>query len=487
MKLYRYCLLQFKKNKLRRFFTILLTTFSLAFLGISVFLSQTNERDVTYQLLTSYSDKLINFSISNDKLSKEQVEKIAEALPGRKYFVSTHTITPALTGVYEGEEVQSRFTMYKDIPFNPDGSVGYASEEEMLSREHVDYIGYNSSSILCFLDNKPEDFGLTTIGSLPVEMNEIMISECFARSFIECGYGNPSLGITKEISSYEDCIGIQIQNQNGGIYTVTGVYFGGCDSSSLTYDSTDIFMGYKIGSEIGSEIANPFHYAEANGIDYYTHGIIVCEQLFESIHLSSTFDEEDTFCRLVWMNFESDDFDIYYDLSYHPPFTPKYNEFAIDVLTIETRDLAISGGRIFQAIGLGACLLFGVFAALLTSSLVSTSLYSQKRQMGVLRSLGAGKRDIYSVYLLETALTGAASAILSVLIDIPLSYRLNQYLSVFGGVKYFHYTAWVVFVPLLVGVGFSVLVAYLVARKFLKQEPIDLLNNRKKRKKEKKK
>lgn len=142
MKLYRFCLIQLKRNKVRRFFAILLMTFSLAFLGLSVFLSQMNKKeDITYQLLDSYSDKLINFSQSNDGLSKEQVEQLTGAFPDRKYFVSSGfgSLFSSVFIEKEGKNPLSRFTMYKDVPLNPDGSVGYSSEEDMLSREHVDY------------------------------------------------------------------------------------------------------------------------------------------------------------------------------------------------------------------------------------------------------------------------------------------------------------------------------------------------------------
>ncbi len=77
---------------------------------------------------------------------------------------------------------------------------------------------------------------------------------------------------------------------------------------------------------------------------------------------------------------------------------------------------------VFIYIGIG----FAVFASLLQFNFITASIYNKKREIGILRALGATRKDVFSIFMLESMLISGINYIISLLGTITLSIIINE-------------------------------------------------------------
>lgn len=122
-------------------------------------------------------------------------------------------------------------------------------------------------------------------------------------------------------------------------------------------------------------------------------------------------------------------------------------------------------------------LLFFVFSVLLLFNFVSASVRSQQKQVGTLVSLGAGKRELFSIYgRVAVGMFSAVGAVAFAVICIGLS-PLNTYLGElwsFGGRVLFPH-AWVFAALVIVAAGVSAAAAFLSVLRTAKEMPAEII------------
>ncbi len=135
--------------------------------------------------------------------------------------------------------------------------------------------------------------------------------------------------------------------------------------------------------------------------------------------------------------------------------------------------------RIMQTFSAAGGALFAIFGALLCFTLISASVEGKRKQMGVMKALGARNRDIYKIYLLESLLLGLAIFLLATACVAALcwGWMYPTGLQV-RGVPLFDFGILQILCILLVSVGLPLLCAALSVRKFLKYSCVEMIKGK---------
>ena len=136
----------------------------------------------------------------------------------------------------------------------------------------------------------------------------------------------------------------------------------------------------------------------------------------------------------------------------------------------------LSAAKIFLYIALG----FAVFASLMLMNFISTSISYKKREIGVLRALGARGSDVFGIFFNESLIIALINFVLATTATIITCMVVNSILVTKLGVDIVLLVAGIRQVILILGV--SVLAAFigsfLPTFKVSRKRPIDAINNR---------
>ena len=132
--------------------------------------------------------------------------------------------------------------------------------------------------------------------------------------------------------------------------------------------------------------------------------------------------------------------------------------------------------QVFLYVGIG----FAVFAALMLMNFIATSITYKKREIGVLRAIGARGKDVFSIFFSESFIICVINFLLSTIACIVACYFINRSLLVNLGFTITLLSFGIRQIILLFGV--SLLVAFVSSfipvYRIAKKNPIDSINNR---------
>jgi len=127
-----------------------------------------------------------------------------------------------------------------------------------------------------------------------------------------------------------------------------------------------------------------------------------------------------------------------------------------------------------------ASYIFGFFAFILLTNFIVNSIYYNKKTIGILRGLGARKKDVFKIFLNEGLIIGVFSLILSITTLYIAIYITNNYISS----HLFFHIDFIIFMPenLCIIIG-SVLAIIFVSslftvRRIAKMNPVDAILNK---------
>jgi ABC-type antimicrobial peptide transport system permease subunit len=120
------------------------------------------------------------------------------------------------------------------------------------------------------------------------------------------------------------------------------------------------------------------------------------------------------------------------------------------------------------------------FSALLLASYIGTSIASKKKEIGILRAVGARGSDIYAIFFYEAL----AICLIDVLLAIGLGYLVAYFLNTtfiaslgFSAVLFtLHFRQIILVLALALGVG--VFASFFPCFRIAKKKPIDSINRR---------
>lgn len=132
--------------------------------------------------------------------------------------------------------------------------------------------------------------------------------------------------------------------------------------------------------------------------------------------------------------------------------------------------------KIFMYIGIG----FAVFAGLMLMNFISTSISYKKREIGILRAIGARKVDVFSIFYNESLVIALMNFVLAAMTTFATVFLVNKLLRENMGMNLTLLNFSIRQVGLLLGV--SMLVAFIASLlpvyKIARKQPIDAINNR---------
>ena len=134
-----------------------------------------------------------------------------------------------------------------------------------------------------------------------------------------------------------------------------------------------------------------------------------------------------------------------------------------------------TGAKVFLYIGLG----FAVFSALLLMNFISVSISYKKREIGILRAVGARSSDVFKIFFSESFIIAFINYVLSIIGTVTAIFFLNRWMRGEGinvtllnfGVRQL---LLMFAVSLLVAAVASFLPVWLIARK----KPVDAIKDR---------
>jgi len=126
---------------------------------------------------------------------------------------------------------------------------------------------------------------------------------------------------------------------------------------------------------------------------------------------------------------------------------------------------------------LGASFIFAIFAALLFYNFMSTSINHKKKDIGILRAIGATKRDVYKIFFSEAAIIAMIIFIFSLVVDVIAVNAANNFISkiYFMHVALLNFGIRQILLLLLLGLFIAGLASGIPVYKFSKQKPIDVI------------
>lgn len=233
------------------------------------------------------------------------------------------------------------------------------------------------------------------------------------------------------------------------------------DGDNWKIDSLYEVVGFCIRDEIYSTRSRDFIYANKNL--YST----LMSNSYSFALASMPTDQEKIQSIVEWFyeNYDDEDLDTRFILT---------NEVTHTILQIN--DLLESLSSVLIWVGLG----FALFAALMLMNFISTSISYKKREIGILRALGARKSDVFGVFYNESLVIAAINFILSIISCFAVTAIVNNVLRNEYGIviTILNFGIRQILILAAVSVAVAFIASFLPVMKIAKKQPIDAINNR---------
>ena len=133
------------------------------------------------------------------------------------------------------------------------------------------------------------------------------------------------------------------------------------------------------------------------------------------------------------------------------------------------------GAMIFLYVGIG----FAVFSALLLMNFIATSISYKKREIGVLRAVGARSSDVFKIFFSEALMIATINLIFSTALVVAGIIVTNQLMHNNGiNITLLHYGVRQFVLMLLISVAVALLASFLPVNKIARKKPVDAIKDR---------
>ena len=130
---------------------------------------------------------------------------------------------------------------------------------------------------------------------------------------------------------------------------------------------------------------------------------------------------------------------------------------------------------IFLYAGIGVA----VFAALLLFNFITVSIADKKREIGILRAVGAKSSDVFKIFLSESMLIVAVCSLASIIITAVISAVVNAKISATLGLTFSPFAFGILSVLMIIGIAVitALISTILPVWFFSKKKPVDTIRN----------
>ena len=130
---------------------------------------------------------------------------------------------------------------------------------------------------------------------------------------------------------------------------------------------------------------------------------------------------------------------------------------------------------IFLYAGIGVA----IFAASLLFNFISVSIADKKREIGILRAVGAKSSDVFKIFLSESMLIVAVCSLASIIITAVISVVVNAKISAALGLTFSPFAFGILSVLMIIGIAVitALISTILPVWFFSKKKPVDTIRN----------
>lgn len=460
----------FRKKTLRLVLSVILAVFSLTIFVFS--LSALNADVILSELKTSYDNGAQTVTLTAYVQYTETVEYSNGASFDRKdehdYIFSEEQLAA----------LQEQTTIYPILEMKKGSTAGeYLDKDDLTNNQRLNpYLYFSASFIPRYVvvdeNTAAEDLGFSAVtenSRLPQTSEEIAVTDYHADLFMRFGYRNGKNGAVQQIGSAEDLIGKTIYGRTiVGVYSTEeslawlkqydkdfdGVYLDNY-SDNAYIDVDGYFYDWSRGDHmiktalIGSE---GLETTEISKVLYRLTGSAGNDKkLIESI-----FYHDNTVEKTETMTY-------YYSRDNSVLVSSAYSGF--------TAAAWMFTDEMFLTPALIIGIVVAIFSALLLMNFLLVTTEARKREIGILRALGASKMDTINICLAESAIIGITDFVLSLIAGSIACLIINRifrfYLFGIGILPAIHL--------FLLCFGTVALATVLPALKTAKKKPVDIL------------
>lgn len=138
-------------------------------------------------------------------------------------------------------------------------------------------------------------------------------------------------------------------------------------------------------------------------------------------------------------------------------------------------DFIETGAKVFLYIGIG----FAVFSALLLMNFISVSISYKKREIGILRAVGARSSDVFKIFFSESLIIALINFVLAVAAALTAIFFLNRWMYTEGiNITLLNFGIRQLGLMLLVSVGVAALASFLPVWHIARKKPVDAIKDR---------
>lgn len=152
-----------------------------------------------------------------------------------------------------------------------------------------------------------------------------------------------------------------------------------------------------------------------------------------------------------------------------------YKKFSIFNYDIELISSLIA---IFKKIGFYCGIAISVFAALMMFNFISATISAKKKEIGILRALGAKNKAVLGIFLSESLITAFMAIIFSFIGTAIVCYWLNSVpIYIAGNFKFLFFGFKQMFIIITIGVLIATIGSILPILKLVKKRPMEIIRN----------
>lgn len=134
-------------------------------------------------------------------------------------------------------------------------------------------------------------------------------------------------------------------------------------------------------------------------------------------------------------------------------------------------------GQVFLYVGIG----FAVFASLMLTNFISTSITHKKQDIGILRAIGSRSNDVFRIFFAESFIIAMINYVLSLAGTLSVTIVLNSLLRDEAGllITFLNFGIRQIGILFAVSIAVAFIATFLPVKKIASMKPIDAIKNRK--------
>ncbi len=181
--------------------------------------------------------------------------------------------------------------------------------------------------------------------------------------------------------------------------------------------------------------------------------------------LTSIPENDDELIKMLEYTYDNTENDVNYRIT---------NE--VSFLLDEVNGFIEGTSKVFLYVGIG----FAVFSSLLLMNFITLSISYKKREIGILRALGARSKDVFGIFFNESMLIAIINFVIALFATVSIVLYINNYLRGEYGllITFLNFGIRQIVLMLLISIAIAFISSFLPVNKIARKKPIDAIRNR---------